>query len=114
MTYIVCQYVVISYALSRMKGSCSVDLDIDRNIPLKKRKFDDCNMILPFYSSSRLFVALIPLPVFVLFVTGNTLFDEITQLEISHLKCIHWGGNFSLRVSNSNVYCRYAVAMLSP
>ena len=45
----VCQYVVISYALSRMKGSLSVDLDIDRNIPLRKPKLDDCKMVLPSF-----------------------------------------------------------------
>ena len=77
MTCIICHYVVSSYALFHVKGSFSVDLDIDRNIPLKKQKFDDCKMVLPFQSTNRLLFALTPLSVFVLFVKGKILFDGI-------------------------------------
>ena len=53
-------------------------------MPLRKRKFEDCGMGLPF-KSSRIAVALIPLSASVLFVTENPLFYGIIQLEFSSL-----------------------------
>ena len=50
----------------------------------RKRKFEDCEMTLPF-KSGKLFVALTPFSAFVLFVAGNTLFYGIIQLEVSSL-----------------------------
>ena len=50
------------------------------------------------FSRSRLFVALTLLPAPVLFETGDTLFDGISQqLEILHLKVIHQEGIFLMR-----------------
>ena len=51
---------------------------------LRKRKFENCEMLLPF-KSSRLSVALTPLSASVLFVTGNTLVYGIIQLEVLFL-----------------------------
>ena len=73
-----------------MKGSFSVDLKnaLTEIYRIRKRKFEDCKMVLLF-KSSRLSVALTPLSIFVLFETGNTLFDGINQqLDIWLLKYI--------------------------
>ena len=51
-------------------------------MPLRKRKFDDCEMALPF-KYSRLSVALTLLSASVVFVTGKTLFYAIIQLQVS-------------------------------
>ena len=53
-------------------------------MPLRKRKFEDCEMALPF-KSSRLSIVLTPLSASVLFVTENTLLYGIVQLEVSSI-----------------------------
>ena len=55
----------------------------------------DLPMFLLFVTGSTLFID--PLSVSVLFVTASTLFDGITQLEITPLKCIHYGVIFFTR-----------------
>ena len=57
-------------------------------------------------------MVLTPLAAPVLFVTGSTLFRYgVIQLEVSSLKCIHWGGRLSLRVLIAGVLSvRFCIA----
>ena len=68
-----------------MKGSFLVDLE--NTLTEIRHEGNGSLMIVRWFcfSSSRVYVALIPLSASVLFVIGNTLFYEMIQLEVSSL-----------------------------
>ena len=85
-----CLYVTIVMFRSLTKGSFLIDLKMHRSVyTIRKWKFDDCKMVLPFQSSGlSVVLALFPS---LLFVTGLTLSDEIVQIGISFLKMLSLG-----------------------